>query len=362
MPDPRSTAEDPDAHPPTAEHERLQQIQDARGDWRRFGPYLAERQWGTVREDYSADGNAWAYLPHDHARSRAYRWGEDGLAGFSDDRQLLCLNVALWNTHDPILKERLFGLAGPEGNHGEDVKEVYHYLDATPSHAYQRMLYRYPQAAFPYQALLDGNQARSASDPEFELVDTGAFDDGRYFDVEVAYAKADPEDVAMRVRVTNRGPDAAPIVVAPQAWFRNTWSWDPQQPRPEARARPDGGVDLDHPTLGTFVLHADGPDRLAFCDNDTNHARLFGAAPGAGFVKDGLDRLIVHGDEDAVNPEEGGTKVGAIWRRTIAAGATAEFRLRLSKPGGANRSKGSTPSSRADGAKPTRSTTTCTAA
>jgi len=332
MPDVSSTAR-PTSRPPTPEHERLQQIEDGSADWRRFGPYLAERQWGTVREDYSANGTAWAYLPHDHARSRAYRWGEDGLAGFSDDRQLLCLGVSLWNTHDPILKERLFGLAGPEGNHGEDVKEVYHYLDATPSHAYQRMAYTYPHAAFPYDALVVGGRERGKDEPELELVDTGVLDDGRIFDVEVEYAKAGPEDVLMRVRATNRGPDAAPVVIAPQAWFRNTWSWEPGQRRPQAHVRPDGGVDLDHPELGAFVLHADEPDRLAFCDNDTNEARLFGAAPSGGYPKDGLDRLIVHGDEQAVNAELRGTKVGAIWQRTVAAGATVEVRLRLSRPG-----------------------------
>ncbi|MFN2322748.1 MAG: glucosidase, partial [Trueperaceae bacterium] len=218
-----------------------------------------------MREDYSPDGTAWDYFPHDHARSRAYRWGEDGLAGFSDDQQLLCLGLGLWNTHDPILKERLFGLTGQEGNHGEDVKERYRYLDAVPSHAYQRMTYRYPQARFPYDALVAGNRDRSAAEPEFELEDTGVFDDDRAFDVEVAYAKASPDDVLMRVRVTNRGPDPAPLVVVAQVWCRNTWSWGEPAGRPELRGREDGGVDVDHPELGTFVWYADGADRVAFC-------------------------------------------------------------------------------------------------
>ncbi|MFU8887373.1 MAG: MGH1-like glycoside hydrolase domain-containing protein [Trueperaceae bacterium] len=314
---------------PTAEHLRLAEARDGTADWRRFGPYLAERQWGTVREDYSADGTAWDYFPHEHARSRAYRWGEDGLAGFSDDRQLLCLGLALWNGRDPILKERLFGLTGQEGNHGEDVKEDYRYLDAVPSHAFQRMRYRYPQAAFPYDALVAENRARGKDAPEFELEDTGVLDDGRVFDVEVTYAKAAPDDLLLRVRVTNRGPEAAPIVVVPQVWFRNTWSWGDPGERPSLRARDDGGVDVRHPELGDFVWSADQPDRIAFCENETNHPRLHGAPAVAGATyKDGLDRLVVHGDEDAVTAAEG-TKVGAIFRREVAAGATVEFRARL---------------------------------
>ncbi|PKN59447.1 MAG: glucosidase [Deltaproteobacteria bacterium HGW-Deltaproteobacteria-14] len=306
--------------------------------WRLFGPYLSERQWGTVREDYSPDGTAWDYFPHDHARSRAYRWGEDGLGGFSDAQQRLCLGVALWNTRDPILKERLFGLTGPEGNHGEDVKELYYFLDATPSHAWMRMLYKYPQAAYPYEQLVAGNRARGKADPELELVDTGAFADGRYFDVFIEYAKGGPEDVLMRVRVCNRGPDDAPVVVVPQAWFRNTWSWGDGgdgAERPSMRAVDAGRVALTHPTLGAFELAADAPDRLAFCDNDTHHRRLYGATEqdGAGFFKDGLHALIVDGDEGAVNPAQVGTKVGAIWRRVVPAGGEVELRVRLTRPG-----------------------------
>ncbi|MDF1523036.1 MAG: hypothetical protein P1P87_09490 [Trueperaceae bacterium] len=314
---------------PTAEHVRLAEANSGAQPWRRFGPYLAERQWGTVREDYSPDGTAWDYFPHDHARSRAYRWGEDGLAGFSDDQQLLCLGLGLWNTVDPILKERLFGLAGPEGNHGEDVKERYRYLDATPSHAFQRMTYRYPQARFPYEELVVGNRARTADDPELELEDTGAFDEDRAFDVEVAYAKAAPDDVLMRVRVTNRGPDPAPLVVVAQAWFRNTWSWGDAGERPSLTDEGEGRVAVRHPELGTFDWTAETPDRVAFCANDTNHPRLHGAAPTGGTYKDGLDRLVVHGDETAVDPDGRGTKVGALWRRTLPAGATHTFRVRL---------------------------------
>ncbi len=316
----------------TPEHLRMEQARDA--SWRRFGPYLSERQWGTVREDYSADGSAWEYFPHDHARSRAYRWGEDGIGGFCDDQQFLCLGVALWNTRDPILKERLFGLTGPEGNHGEDVKEAYYYLDATPSHSFMRMLYKYPQAEFPYERLVVGNRSRGKSERELELVDTGVFDEGRYFDVFVEYAKQAADDILMRVRVCNRGPVEAPIVVIPQAWYRNTWSWGRWPERPSMRADDDRTVELAHPVLGAFRMHCDRPDRLAFCDNDTNRGRLYGGDDVAGYFKDGLHELVVGGVESAVNPARCGTKVGAIWRRSIAAGAEIEFRLRLSRPGG----------------------------
>jgi len=313
----------------------MRAVSEGKADWRRFGPYVSDRQWGTVREDYSPHGTAWDYLPHDHARSRAYRWGEDGLAGFCDDQQRLCLGLALWNTRDPILKERLFGLTGPEGNHGEDVKELYYYLDATPSHAYMRMLYKYPQAHFPYASLVAENRARTKTDPEFELIDTGVFDDGRYFDVSVEYAKRTPEDILMRVRVRNRGPVDAPIVVVPQAWFRNTWSWGRWPERPSMRRIRARAVELTHPSLGTFILHIDGPDRLAFCDNDTNHHRLYGGPEHPGFFKDAFHELVVHGREEAVNPAATGTKVGAIWSRTVPAGGEIEMRLRLTRPGAA---------------------------
>ena len=254
-------------------------------DWYRWGPYVSERQWGTVREDYSADGNAWDYLPHDHARSRAYRWGEDGLAGFCDIEQRLCLGLALWNGRDPILKERAFGLTGPQGNHGEDVKEYWWYLDAIPSHAWNRWRYHYPQGTFPYQDLIDTNAGRSRYQPEYELLDTGAFDDDRYWITEVHYAKASPDDLLMAIQVTNAGPEAETIHVLPTAWFRNTWSWGDDEPRPALRASGDRSVTIDHPFLGTLeLLAAAGPDgtgpQLLFCENETNVARLYGAASG----------------------------------------------------------------------------------
>lgn len=317
----------------TSEHRRLKGTRDGDNPWRRFGPYLSERQWGTVREDYSGGGEAWNSFPHDSARSRAYRWGEDGLGGLSDDRQFICLSVALWNTKDPILKERLFGLTGPEGNHGEDVKELYYYLDAIPSHAYLQMLYKYPQSAFPYEQLVAENRARSKYDPEFELIDTGVFDRDRYFDVFIEYAKNEPEDILLRVRVANRGPVAAPLVVVSQAWFRNTWSWGRWPERPSLRANDSDRIDVIHPELGLMVLHCDGPDMLAFCDNETNHRRLSGLEGVSGFFKDGLNDCIVNGADRAINPAREGTKAGAIWRRSIPAGAEVTFRARLSRPG-----------------------------
>src|SRR3989440_167812 len=235
---------------PNAEQQRLDAAKNGQQDWNRWGPYLSERQWGTVREDYSPHGNAWEYLPHDHARSRAYRWGEDGLAGISDHQQRLCLALALWNGRDPILKERLFGLTNPEGNHGEDVKELYYYLDATPTHSYLRMLYKYPQAEFPYDRLVEENRRRGRLDPEFELLDTGAFDDDRYFDVFVEYARATPDDLLMVVTLHNRGPDEATLHVLPQAWFRNTWSWRPGKPKPVLRVAAERSLALHHDELG----------------------------------------------------------------------------------------------------------------
>ena len=240
--------------PNFTEQQRMTQAEPGRLRWQRWGPYLSERQWGTVREDYSADGAAWDYLPHDHARSRAYRWGEDGIAGFSDDQQRLCLSLALWNGQDPILKERLFGLTNAEGNHGEDVKELYHYLDATPSHSYLKMLYKYPQAAFPYARLVDENRQRSRDDDEFELLDTGIFDEDRYFDVFVEYAQAAPDDVLMCVTVHNRGPQAHPIVLLPQICFRNTWSWQPDSAKPRLSATEDGRVRIEHADLGAWQI------------------------------------------------------------------------------------------------------------
>jgi hypothetical protein len=306
------------------------------GEWYRWGPYVSERQWGTVREDYSADGNAWDYLPHDHARSQAYRWGEDGLAGFCDIHQRLCLSLALWNGRDPILKERAFGLTGPQGNHGEDVKEYWWYLDAVPSHVWNRWRYHYPQGAYPYQDLIDVNARRSRDEPEYELLDTGAFDGDRYWITEVHYAKAGPDDLLMAIQLTNAGPEAETIHVLPTAWFRNTWSWGDGEPRPSMRASGDRSVAIDHPIVGEMELTGaanpagDGP-QLLFCENDTNVARLYGAAQPTPYPKDGINDHVIHGAA-TVNPERAGTRCAFWYTLTVPPGQTAELRLRL-RPG-----------------------------
>ena len=308
------------------------------GDWYRWGPYVSERQWGTVREDYSADGDAWNYLPHDQARSRAYRWGEDGLAGFCDVEQRLCLALALWNGRDPILKERAFGLTGEQGNHGEDVKEYWWYLDAIPSHAWNRWRYHYPQSPFPYQELIDVNAARDRTQPEYELLDTGAFGDGRYWITEVCYAKASPDDLLMTISVTNAGPGTATLHVLPTAWFRNTWSWaDDGAARPALAAAAGGGVAVSHPFCGEMELIAGpGPDgtppTALFCENETNVARLYGAAPVTPYPKDGINDHVISG-APTVNPEGTGTKCAFWYRVTLAGGASAELRLRLRTAG-----------------------------
>jgi hypothetical protein len=307
-------------------------------EWRTWGPYLSERQWGTVREDYSAYGEAWDSFTHDHARSRAYRWGEDGILGISDDRQRLCFAVALWNGQDPILKERFFGLTGSEGNHGEDVKELYYYLDATPDHAYLKGLYKYPQRAYPYADLVATNRARGRGQPEYELLDTGVFDDDRYFDVTVEYAKAGPDDIVVRISATNHGPEAAPLHLLPTCWFRNTWSWGRDDRRPEVRAvtpsgdetRGDSLVHATHPTLGEYWLCCEGEPALLFTENETNAARLWGAPNRTPYVKDGIDEAVVHGRTEVVNPEAVGTKVAAHYQLEIAPGATGQVLLRLS--------------------------------
>ena len=309
-------------------------------DWYLWGPYVSERQWGTVREDYSADGEAWGYLPHDHARSRAYRWGEDGLAGFCDIEQRLCLGLALWNGSDPILKERAFGLTGAEGNHGEDVKEYWWYLDAVPSHAWNRWRYHYPQLAFPYEKLKTENGRRGKSDPEYELLDTGIFDGDRYWITEVHYAKADPTDVLMVVTVTNAGPETDTLHVLPTAWFRNTWSWDLAAPRPVMTAAGATSARVEHPFLGTLELFAgNAPDgtvpTLVFCENETNLRRLYGVAPATPYPKDGINDHVIHGAA-TVNPDRRGTKFAFWYQLEVPPGATAELRLRLrpSRPGG----------------------------
>jgi hypothetical protein len=316
---------------PSAEQLRLDEANAGTTDWRRWGPYLSERQWGTVREDYSPHGNAWEYLPHDHARSRAYRWGEDGLAGICDDQQRLCLALALWNGRDPILKERLFGLTNSEGNHGEDVKELYYYLDATPTHSYLKMLYKYPQREFPYAWLVEEN-ARRQGDPnklEFELLDTGIFDDDRYWDVFVEYAKAGPDDILMLVTLHNRGPEEATIHLLPQLWFRNTWSWKHAAVKPELSATPDGTISARHAELGYYLFGCDGQPELLFCDNDTNLRRLYAQSEARGHFKDAFHEYLIAGDKSAVNPQQIGTKAAAHYRLTIPAGGSARVQLRL---------------------------------
>ncbi|AWM32710.1 MGH1-like glycoside hydrolase domain-containing protein [Hymenobacter nivis] len=311
----------------TAEHERLRDV----GPWRTFGPYLAERQWGTVREDYSAAGEPWNFTTHDMARSYTYRWGEDGLGGISDDQQLLCFAPAFWNGQDPILKERLFGLSGPEGNHGEDVKELYYYLDNTPTHSYMRMLYKYPQHAFPYDWLVQQNAKRTRDDPEFELADTAVFREDKYFDIFIEYAKAGPQDVLITITAHNRGPQAAPLHVLPTLWFRNTWAWGDDDYYPDLRATDDGCIAVEHRDLPGLALHADGAPALLFCDNETNAPRLYRAAPrpGAKFFKDGLNECVVGGHAAAVNADRGGTKAAAHYVLTIEAGESQTLRLRL---------------------------------
>src|SRR6266511_3986069 len=317
-----------------AEQRRLADADGSGVPWRRWGPYLSERQWGTVREDYSGNGDAWSYFSHDQARSRAYRWGEDGIAGVSDDGQRLCLALALWNGRDPLLKERMFGLTNTEGNHGEDVKEYYFYLDSTPTHSYLRYLYKYPQAAYPYTDLVATNGRRTRLDFEYELLDTGVFDDDRYFDVLVEYAKAAPEDLLVRVTVHNRGPEDATLHLLPTLWFRNTWSWDggTGKPRLLEVAGPPGTavVAAEHEELGDRWLYCEGGVPLLFTENETNNERLFGSPNASGHVKDGIDRYVVHGEEAAVNPARTGTKAAAHHSLTVPAGESSVVRLRLS--------------------------------
>ena len=316
----------------TQEEIRLRDDLTRAAYWRRWGPYLSERQWGTVREDYSPGGTAWDYFPHDHARSRAYRWGEDGIAGICDNHQRLCFAVALWNGRDPILKERLFGLTGEEGNHGEDVKEVYYFLDNTPSHAYMHALYRYPQAAFPYQDLVSENKRRTRAQPEYEIIDTGVFDDHRFWDVDVEYAKAAEDDIAIRLTVHNRGPERATLELLPSLWFRNTWSWFPGSPRPALHALTDAktpAVEAAHGLLGRYLLEYDGRCELLFTENETNHERLYGVPNRTPYVKDAFHRYLVDGDRSALNPLREGTKCCVRYTIDLEPGASREVRLRL---------------------------------
>jgi hypothetical protein len=329
----------------SAEHVRLANTRDLKEPWKRWGPYLSERQWGTVREDYSENGDAWNYFTHDQARSRAYRWGEDGLAGISDDRQRLCFALALWNGNDPILKERLFGLTNSEANHGEDVKEYYFYLDSTPTHSYMKYLYKYPQAAYPYGDLIESNRKLTRNHFEYELLDTGVFDQNRYFDVFVEYAKASPEDILIQICVHNRGPESATLHVLPTLWFRNGWSWEPDTEKPtlEGIAGVPGCsiVKAAEANLGPRHLYCEGDVSLLFTENETNSERIFGVGNRTPYVKDGINEYIVHGRKDAVNPENRGTKVAAHYSLTIKPGECETIRLRLSDvaPGALTRIK-----------------------
>jgi hypothetical protein len=317
--------------PRTEEERRLGEARENSVPWRQWGPYLSERQWGTVREDYSENGDAWNYFSHDQARSRAYHWGEDGLAGFSDDNQRLCFSVGLWNGKDPILKERLFGLTNSEGNHGEDVKEYYFYLDSTPTHSYMKCLYKYPQAAYPYSNLVDANRRRSRNDQEYELIDTGVFNENRYFDVFVEYAKATPSDILIQISLCNRGPEAAMLHVLPTLWFRNTWTWWPDQPKPSLQQAPGAsGIAASHPELGYYLLSCEGNPRVLFTENETNNERIFGTPNATPYVKDAINNYVVLGMQQAVNPHQTGTKAAAHYQVNVGASATALIRLRLS--------------------------------
>ncbi|MBL8186173.1 MAG: glucosidase [Blastocatellia bacterium] len=313
-----------------AEKERLRQSDERTKHWKRWGPYLSERAWGTVREDYSPDGSAWDYFPHDHARSRAYRWNEDGIAGISDRHQKMCFALALWNGQDPILKERLFGLTGSEGNHGEDVKEIYYYLDSTPTHSYMKFLYKYPQSEFPYVKLIEENRDRDKNEREFELIDTGIFDDDKYFDVFVEYAKSDVEDILIKITVANRGDEAAQINVLPTIWFRNTWAWNDSDPNCGIRKADVGVLELECPEYGKRWLYCEGSPELLFTENETNSERLFGSKSRTPFVKDGINDYIVQGRADRINRAEVGTKASANYKLNVPAKSQISVRLRLS--------------------------------
>jgi hypothetical protein len=312
-----------------AEQTRLNEAREKGIPWKKWGPYLSERQWGTVREDYSTDGNAWEYFSHDQSRSRAYRWGEDGLGGISDDKQRLCFALALWNERDPILKERLFGLTNSEGNHGEDVKEYYFYVDSTPTHSYMKYLYKYPQREYPYSELVETNRRRTREDLEYELLDTGVFDDDRYFDVFVEYAKASPEDVLVRITVHNRGPEAARLRVLPTLWFRNTWSWGEDDRKPSLREAAPGVIEATHHDLGQYLLRCDGEPELLFTENESHGERLWGSASASPYVKDAFHTCLVAGRPDAVNPYRVGTKAAAHYVVDVPGGGSRTIRLRL---------------------------------
>ena len=318
------------------ERSRLREAYEGTAAWKKWGPYLSERQWGTVREDYSDSADAWNHFTHDQARSRAYRWGEDGIAGISDDKQRLCFALALWNGKDPILKERLFGVTNTEGNHGEDVKEYYFYLDSSPTHSWMKFLYKYPQAAYPYDDLVTTNRSRSRFEMEYELIDTGVFDGDRYFDVFVEFAKSAPEDILIRITACNRGPVEAEIHILPTLWFRNTWSWgnNDRMPRSSLASLPAAGnhgiIAARHAELGDRWLYCEGAPALLFTENETNRERLFGEPSGGPFVKDAFHRYVIDGETHAVNPAREGTKAAAHRRIRVAPGGAGSVRLRLS--------------------------------
>ncbi|HLO33727.1 MAG TPA: hypothetical protein VK249_31555 [Anaerolineales bacterium] len=320
------------------ESQRLSETQTGQVNWKRWGPYLSERAWGTVREDYSPNGDAWGYFPHDHARSRVYRWNEDGLGGISDDQQRLCFALSLWNGRDSILKERLFGLSGPEGNHGEDVKEYYFYLDSTPTHSYMKMLYKYPQGAFPYTDLIESNRRRGKGAPEYELFDTDIFAENRYFDVFIEYAKAGADDILIRITAFNRGPEAADLYLLPTIWFRNTWSWGwahDEIPRPTLKEAPAvknvKRIEAQHASLGPYLLVCEAADELLFTENETNNERLFSSPNPTPYVKDAFHSYVVEQRQGAINPAQVGTKAVALYHHDVAAGEAVSVRLRLSK-------------------------------
>lgn len=314
----------------TEEKKRLLEDRDKKKNWRKFGPYVTERQWGTVREDYSPYGNAWEYISHDAARSKAYRWGEEGIGGICDDKQLLCFSIALWNKKDAILKERLFGLTGNEGNHGEDCKEHYYYLDSTPTHSYMKMLYKYPQQEFPYTSLVEENKKRGKLDPEFDLIDTGIFNENKYFDVFIEYAKADENDLLVKLTIFNRGPEAASLHVLPQTWFRNTWAWGYDDYKPEIFLDNDHTLEVKHRELGDYYLFFEGNAEPLFCDNDTNAKRLYNF-DHEGYCKDGINDFVIDKKTHAVNPFHKGTKAAVNYDVTIESGTSCTLRLRLTQ-------------------------------
>jgi len=314
----------------TQEEKRLEADRNRQAYWKRWGPYLSERQWGTVREDYSPDGAAWDYFTHEQSHYRAYRWGEDGILGISDNHQRLCFAIALWNGEDPMLKERIFGLTGSQGNHGEDVKDYYFYLDSTPTHSYMKGLYKYPQGAYPYDWLVEENQRRDRRTLEFELLDTGVFKEDRYFDVFVEYAKAGPEDILIQITAINRGPETKTLHLLPTLWFRNTWSWNSKAPKPNLKLIQPGVVEASHPTLGQRYLYCGGPTELLFTENETNYQRAFGSENPSPYVKDGIHNYVVKGQKDAVNPANTGTKVSANYILEIGASQSQTIKLRLS--------------------------------